>query len=725
MASFLSLHLSPIFSNAKHCELEDSLKLIASSRLLAKNDGREQTNFEFSRSNLAYGSTFRHYSSMFQVSTSRLLLSRALSSTISSPADSDQTISENKISITSANDSQVDFNRVNCLVWVLHESARSFSQAIQELGLSRKEPELAMAWLGVDAQAWHKQVAYQVAIYALLKAVIEVELFLFQKRSSNPSPVQEILSQLTISLGESIESQLKLRQPKLVQWFRSVELPRIAGLFIPLFKKWVVDYAGSGVAGIVLAISCCAAAKKIGSGRISSPSFAVCIEDVLVELMDLSHSLVSVDKLHLLATEAGYEDDFLVHFGRKVLPGKDIEEVEFWIGLVQRKLTIAFHRESIISGKKTFSNEVQEKGLATLGLFAFLGRQTRLFLSRMGVKDLDEQVKDFLSYLECGSLFMHPEFSSLSEYQLFMEVVTDEIGWLDFYAAFSTTNNQEKRSKQHALQAEQELSLYIVFTVCYDVFSGFAHFSSSAKQQLDANLLDFFLRSQTLLSTCLEDYWAVYDRSSELPRITDRATAGSSQSSSSQTNRRTNSSALLEARSMPIDVMTSGSHQQGSKLSKIIRTTELDPKLSPEVDPPAELEPLPKRLLRKSTVKFMSTSADVLMGTQLLFIDVLAAMGYLLKQLRGGKITKRERKKIERTLSDLASLVPITIFMLIPVSAVGHAAGLAAIKKYTPSMIPSPYSSERLNVVKQLKRAKKMEIQAISSTALNKDASSS
>ncbi|KAK4838559.1 hypothetical protein QYF36_014687 [Acer negundo] len=49
---------------------------------------------------------------------------------------------------------------------------------------------------------------------------------------------------------------------------------------------------------------------------------------------------------------------------------------------------------------------------------------------------------------------------------------------------------------------------------------------------------------------------------------------------------------------------------------------------------------------------------------------------------------------------------------LTAVSAVGHAAMLAAIKKYTPSLIPSPYSSERLNVAKQLERTKKMEVQS-------------
>lgn len=114
----------------------------------------------------------------------------------------------------------------------------------------------------------------------------------------------------------------------------------------------------SGVAGIILAISCCTAVRKLGAGRISCPSFSLSIEDVLVELMNLSHSLVSVDKLHHLATVAGFEEEFLYHFGRKVLPSKNVEDTEFWIGLVQKKLSIAFHRESVISGKQPLHTKV-------------------------------------------------------------------------------------------------------------------------------------------------------------------------------------------------------------------------------------------------------------------------------------------------------------------------------------------------------------------------------
>lgn len=56
------------------------------------------------------------------------------------------------------------------------------------------------------------------------------------------------------------------------------------------------------------------------------------------------------------------------------------------------------------------------------------------------------------------------------------------------------------------------------------------------------------------------------------------------------------------------------------------------------------------------------------MGTQLLFIDIMTAVELLLKQLRGDKVTRRERSKLKRTLNDITSLIPVTILMLLPVS---------------------------------------------------------
>lgn len=74
--------------------------------------------------------------------------------------------------------------------------------------------------------------------------------------------------------------------------------------------------------------------------------------------MNSSYTLVSVNKLHHLAREAGFEEQFLLHFGKRILPSEDIEDIEFWIGLVQTKLSVAFHRESVILGKQEFCNKV-------------------------------------------------------------------------------------------------------------------------------------------------------------------------------------------------------------------------------------------------------------------------------------------------------------------------------------------------------------------------------
>lgn len=43
--------------------------------------------------------------------------------------------------------------------------------------------------------------------------------------------------------------------------------------------------------------------------------------------------------------------------------------------------------------------QVKAESLAILGLFAYLGRRTRLHLSKMGIREVDEQVKDFLGYV--------------------------------------------------------------------------------------------------------------------------------------------------------------------------------------------------------------------------------------------------------------------------------------------------------------------------------------
>ncbi|KAH9714224.1 LETM1 domain-containing protein [Citrus sinensis] len=615
---------------------------------------------------------------------------KAFSSTTTSA--SDQASNESDSPITEAEGDEMEFNRVNCLVWVLHESAGSFSHAIESLELPGSGAELAMAWNGKDVHEWHRRIAYRVAVYALLKMAIEVENLLSQDRHNIHAPVKEMIFQFFIK-----EVVYRIRRKE-----------------FKLNRKTF-----SGVAGIIVAISCCVAIGKLGPGRISCPMFKMSIEDASIELMNISYSFVSVDKLHQLATEAGFEPDFLSHFGKKVLPCNNVEELEFWIGLAQKKLLVAFHRESVLLETKTLHEKVQADSLVTLGLFAYLGRKTRKFLSSKGINDLDEMLKDFLSYLECGSLFIYPEFSSISVYQLFMEVVTDEIGWLDFYAAFPSFCNQERRSKHHAIQAEKEIILSNVFTVCYDVFSGFAHFTRSAQQPLEAELLAFLLRRWVVIAFLLMFSSSGLLKNSE--------TGSSDRIPSLGTKSTSRFSAALEAKEKPTELVTRGNTNNKSQHPFNLRKVRLtgndsscqdsssaggDAITFVEGTNAAKSNAQQEGLIKKYSIKLMSTSMDVWMGTQLLFIDIMTCLELLLRQLEGHKITERERRKIKRTVNDITTLIPITILMLLPVSAVGHAAMLAAIKRYMPSMIPSPYSTERLDVVKQLERTKKMEVKS-------------
>ena len=122
-------------------------------------------------------------------------------------------------------------------------------------------------------------------------------------------------------------------------------------LFFFIYESSLSTKIFSGVAGIIVALSCCTAVGNLCYRRTCCP-LTLSIEDALVELMDLSHSFVPVDKLHQLATEAGFEMDLLAHFGTKVFSSKRSEELEFWIGLAQKKLSVAFQEENIFSGRQ-------------------------------------------------------------------------------------------------------------------------------------------------------------------------------------------------------------------------------------------------------------------------------------------------------------------------------------------------------------------------------------
>ncbi|KAG4399289.1 hypothetical protein GLYMA_08G202800v4 [Glycine max] len=473
----------------------------------------------------------------------------------------DQSKEADEVTNVTSTSQGMKFNRVDCVVWLLHESSRSFSEAINSLGLARSGPALAMAWIGKDVHEWHRRIAYQVAVHALIKAAIGLEILLSHERLNEFSPVKEI-----------------------------------------------------GIAGIIVAITCCSAVVKLGARRICCPLLVLSLEDVLVKLMDFSLNLAPVDKLHRLATEAGFELNFLSHFGGKVFPNEKTEDLEFLIGLAHKKLLKAFCEESITSKKQNFQQKIEADSLATLGLFTYLGRRTRIFLSAMGIKDLDGVIMNFLSYLECGILFVYPEFSSIRVYQCFMEVVTEEIGWLDFYGSYVQINCKEKRSKYNARQAEKEIISSVVFTVCYDVFSGFAHFNRSTQQSLDTASRSYLLRCQGLLSICLQYHWAAYDNSGESLNTADHAAFDNHTSYMGSING-PKLPLVFEVQQMPHDLTTEGCPKNNFQNSCIFNKAPISAitnKKTYEEDTCVDKSnPQHESFIKRYSIKLASTSATL------------------------------------------------------------------------------------------------------------------
>ncbi|BAB09687.1 unnamed protein product [Arabidopsis thaliana] len=152
---------------------------------------------------------------------------------------------------------------------------------------------------------------------------------------------------------------------------------------------------------------------------------------------------------------------------------------------------------------------------------------------------------------------------------------------------------------------------------------------------------------------------------------------------------------------------------QGStdeSVSKQGRTSEDLPKSSSSTKGVQLVQSSKKEnVIEKTLDQLKDATTDVWQGTQLLAFDSAAAMELLRRSVVGDELTEKEKKALRRTMTDLASVVPIGVLMLLPVTAVGHAAMLAAIQRYVPGLIPSTYGAERLNLLRQLEKVKQMQ----------------
>lgn len=741
------------------------------------------------------------------------------------------------------------------LVQSLHDAARVIELGIREQSSLSKSSWFSSAWFGVDKTAWVKALSYQAAAYSLLQAASEIACRGDGRDRDVNLFVQRSLLRQSASLESVITEKLSVKLPDDCKLFWANLVPSVASSFVNYFEKdqqfvaatlacekGVSQIPGSAcdVSLLMLALSCQAALMKLGPTKISCTAFFSTIPETIGRLMDMLLEFVSIRQAYRSMKDIGLRREFLVHFGPRAggCRGNNdgcTEEVKFWVNLVQKQLQKAIDRERIWSRLTTSESiEVLEKDLAIFGFFIALGRSTQSYLSANGFNSSGEPIESIIRYLSCGAVLYYPQLSSISSYQLYVEVVCEELDWLPFYPG---TNKVVGRPQGHSKNediAQNPEAISVVLDVCSHWIQSFVKHSDWLNKSSNVKAARFLATGHNKLQVCLEELGIQktqrsldrgasstttmmqkdpdsFDKAlesvegalrrleillqelhlsssdsgkehlkaacSDLERIRKlkkeaefleasfRAKAASLEqgdnAGSSPTKKDVQSAGadvemgrrasnprglwsilvrhsikssepvmsnaekgpsdspdstevqrfeILRNELMELEQRVQKSADQSQYEEDVVQETGDTSKQGKDAEGGAQLVQVQKEnIIGKSMKKLQETSTDVWQGTQLLAIDVAAALGLLRRVVIGDDLTEKEKKALRRTLTDLASVFPIGFLMLLPVTAVGHAAMLAAIQRYVPSLIPSTYGPERLNLLRQLEKVKEME----------------
>ncbi|XP_057777983.1 uncharacterized protein LOC130996699 isoform X2 [Salvia miltiorrhiza] len=747
------------------------------------------------------------------------------------------------------------------LVQLLHDAARVFELAIKEQSSLSKISWFSTAWLGVDKNVWVKELAYQASVFSLLQAASEISSRGDGRDRDINVFVQRSLSKQSSPLESVIRDKLLAKQPGAYDWFWSEQIPAAVTSFVNYFEKEQrfapatavfrkgmnsVSGSSSDISLLMLALSCIAAIMKLGPTKVSCAQFFSIIPDITGRLMDMMVEFVPVRQAYHSIKEIGLRREFLVHFGPRASACRmqnelGAEEITFWVGLVQRQLQRAIDREKIWSRLTTSESiEVLERDLAIFGFFIALGRSTQSLLFNNGFETMDDPLQGLIRHLIGGSVLYYPQLSAISSYQLYVEVVCEELDWLPFYPGYSS-NSKRTFGHKHVEGPPNAEAIPLVLDVCSYWIESFIKYSKWLENPSNVKAAKFLSKGHEKLKTCMEELGIQRSHSpvdkesqsfdkelenvevsllrleellqelhvsrsnsgkehlkaacSDLERIrrlkkeaefleaSFRAKAACIQqgdvggsrtpvgeqtyysggkvgeSSLKKIDKRSGSGGLWgfligrpsklsglgsstasDSNDMFSEQETAREEATDSESSEIQRFENLRSELmelekrvqksanrfefeEDEIQVKGDLSSygnddkftklvhIEKKdgLIEKSLDKLKETSTDVLQGTQLLAIDTAAALGLLRRVLIGDELTEKEKQALRRTLTDLASVIPIGVLMLIPVTAVGHAAMLAAIQRYVPSLIPSTYGPERLDLLRQLQKVKEME----------------
>nr|XP_043609735.1 uncharacterized protein LOC122581566 isoform X4 [Erigeron canadensis] len=693
----------------------------------------------------------------------------------------------------------------SALLQSLHDVAREFESALRVQSSVSNLSWFSIDWIGVDQNAWVKTLSYQASACSLLLAACEV-LSLGDRRNREINVlVQKSLSQLCATLENAIRDTLSDKKSELYEWFWSEQVPLAVSTYVNYFEdQRFADVVGinkgllsslvdaSGKAVPIFALGCVAAITKLGPAKVSCTQFYSIVPNVNGRLMEMLLGLVSIRKAYHSIKKIGLHREFLVHFGPRaaacrVEDDHSTKEVLFWVNLVHKQLLQALGRERIWSRLSTSESiEVLNKDLAIFGFFIALGRRTQCFLCAKNFETLPEPIGGLIRYFIGGSVLYYPQLSSISSYQLYVEVVCEELDWLPFYPGVENLRLMHGHKSTRDPPSEEAIAL--VLDVCSHWIQSFIKYSKWLEHPSNVKAVRFLSRGHNILKKSKEEVGlpkklmtengatGLVEIASSRSYISSRKDLDSfdkalesvdeallklekllqkrhiSSSNSGREHLKPAGSDLDKIRKLKKEaefleasfrakadllkqdntrVTETNEIQQfnliRNELQELERRVQRSAKSSNNkeeevnvMDDAAKYSSDPKGLqvvkvqekenfIEKFLDRLKETTTDVLQGTQLLAIDVAAATGLLIRVLTGDELTEKEKQGLRRTLTDLASVIPIGFLMLLPVTAVGHAAMLAAIKRYIPSLIPSTYGPERLDLLRQLKKVKEMD----------------
>ncbi|XP_014513383.1 uncharacterized protein LOC106771882 isoform X2 [Vigna radiata var. radiata] len=420
------------------------------------------------------------------------------------------------------------------LVQALYDATRVYELAIKEHKSFSRMSWFSTAWLGVDQNAWVKALSCQAAVYSLLHAASEISSQSDGRDRNVNIFVQRSLLRLSSPLESLIREKLSAKHPEAYEWFWSEQVPAVVTSFVDklqgdgrftaataLSGKNVGVSSASDISLLLLALTCISAIAKLGPSKVSCSQFFSMITEITGSLMDMLVGLIPVSQAYNSIKNIGLHREFLVHFGPRASSCRakekwGSEEVVFWVNLAQRQLQQAIDKEKIWSRLTTSESiEVLEKDLAVFGFFIALGRSTRSFLLTNGFETLDDPIEDFIRYLIGGSILYYPQLSSISSYQLYVEVVCEELDWLPFYPGITSVSKQSHMHRNKQEGPPNPDAVPQAFDACSHWIQSFIKYSTWPESPSNVKAAEFLSTGHKKLMECMEELGMIRENALE------------------------------------------------------------------------------------------------------------------------------------------------------------------------------------------------------------------